>query len=237
MNRTIIIYIFPTPNQDPTLHDRLQYTINYNSLRINYSLRSLVRGNIFEVCIYLILEYYCRILLSNITATYETCDISWPSDLKFNCVDSALSQNTYQKIHILAYSNNNCTFKYSGTPYYDKYAQVMNNHIIHFIKFSTQLQFEFTWFQFSENGLWWPRRFLPPRSQIHITFFENATMNKPPRQTQPILIGFWLKYHCFSEPKNKPGSWLLITARTIFINNAIPQGADSSSTIFQKILS
>ena len=115
-----------------------------------------------------------RILLSNITATYETCDISWPSDLKFNCVDSALSQNTYQKIHILAYSNNNCTFKYSGTPYYDKYAQVMNNHIIHFIKFSTQLQFEFTWFQFSENGLWWPRRFLPPRSQINITFFENA---------------------------------------------------------------
>ena len=37
-----------------------------------------------------------------------------------------------------------------------------NNDIIHFT-------------QFSENGLWWPRRFLPPRSQTHITFFENAT--------------------------------------------------------------
>ena len=54
-------------------------------------------------------------------------------------------------------------------------------HIIHytFITYSLQIHYLSIAFKFyprifPETGLWWPRWILPPRSQIHITFFENV---------------------------------------------------------------
>ena len=61
------------------LHDRLQYTIVYVGSRFE--------GKIYLKYLYIIFEFDTRILLSNITATYEACDISLPSDIKSNCIE------------------------------------------------------------------------------------------------------------------------------------------------------
>ena len=54
--------------------------------------------NISKILILALTSFFqiTAVLLSIITATYEACDISWPSDLKANCIELE-----YQKIQIL----------------------------------------------------------------------------------------------------------------------------------------
>ena len=85
MDRTIII---STIHLTRILRYAIYYSLRYT---IYYSLRKLlVRGKYIwstSEYLYIIFEFDTRILLLNITATYEACDISLPADLKSNCIE------------------------------------------------------------------------------------------------------------------------------------------------------